>query len=60
MAGGVLAALGFMIAAALLKTIALHNGPQIGMFAFVVALRTLMKRVFAREQAASTRCGQRV
>jgi hypothetical protein len=60
MAGGVLAALNLMVAATLLKTIALHNWRQIGMFTFVLGLRTVMKHVFAWERAASTGCGQRI
>lgn len=50
-ADGVLAALGFMVAATLLKTMALRNWHQIGMFAFVLAFRTLLKHVFAWERS---------
>jgi hypothetical protein len=60
MAAGILAALNLVVAATLLKAIALHNWRQIGMLTFLLGLRTVMKRVFAWEHAASTRCGQRV
>jgi uncharacterized membrane protein len=49
-ADGVLAALGFSIAGTLLKALALQSWHQIGMFAFVLALRTLLKQVFKRER----------
>ncbi|MBV9224263.1 MAG: DUF1622 domain-containing protein [Acidobacteriaceae bacterium] len=49
-ADGVLAALGFSVAGTLLKALALQNWQQIGMFAFVLALRTLLKQVFKRER----------
>jgi uncharacterized membrane protein len=49
-ARGVLAALSFSVAGTLLKTIALQTWPQIRMFAFVLVLRTLLKRVFQWEQ----------
>ena len=49
-ADGVLAALGFMGAATLLKTLALRSWHEIGMFAFVLVFRTLLKHVFAWER----------
>jgi len=49
-AEGVLAALGFSVASTLLKALALQSWQQIGMFAFVLALRTLLKQVFKRER----------
>ena len=49
-ADGVLAALSFSVAGTLLKTIGLESWDQIRMFAFVLALRTLLKRVFQWEQ----------
>ena len=48
-ADGVLAALSFITAATLLKTAALHSWHQIGMFAFILVFRTLLKKVFAWE-----------
>ena len=50
-AQGVLAALGFSVAGSLLKIIGLQTWPQIRLFAFVLALRTFLKRVFAWEEA---------
>ena len=49
-ADGVLAALGFSVAGTLLKALALQSWHQIGMFAFVLALRTVLKQVFKRER----------
>lgn len=49
-ADGVLAALSFSVAGTLLKTIGLESWEQIRMFAFVLLLRTLLKRVFQWEQ----------
>ncbi len=49
-AEGVLAALGFSLAATLLKVIALQQWPQIRTFATVFVLRTLLKQVFLREK----------
>ncbi len=54
-AQGVLAALSFSVAGTLLKTIALQTWPEIRMFAFVLALRTMLKRVFQWEQRAIMR-----
>lgn len=54
-ARGVLAALGFMVAATLMNTIALQSWVQIRMFAFVLLLRTLLKQVFEREQSTIAR-----
>jgi Ca2+/Na+ antiporter len=50
MADGVMTALGFSVASALLKTIGLGTWHQIGMFAFVLAFRSTMKWVFAAER----------
>ena len=52
-AEGVLAALGFSLAATLLKVISLQQWPQIRTFAAVFVLRTLLKRVFQHERARS-------
>lgn len=49
-ANGVLAALGFSVAGTLLKALALQSWSQIGMFAFTLTLRTLLKQVFQRER----------
>lgn len=49
-ADGVVAALSFSVAGTLLKTIGLDSWVQIRTFAFVLALRTLLKQVFVREQ----------
>lgn len=49
-AEGVLTALNFKVAATLLKTLELHTWPQIGMFAAIFALRTLLKRFFIWER----------
>lgn len=51
-AEGVLAGLSFSVAGTLLKAIALQTWSQIGMFAFVFALRAMLKRVFAAERQA--------
>lgn len=53
-ADGVLAALGFMLAATLLKTLALRSWHQIGMFTFVLVFRTLLKHVFVSERRQLT------
>ena len=50
LAEGVLAALGFSLAASLLKVIGLQQWVQIRTFATVFVLRTLLKRVFFRER----------
>ena len=52
MAEGVVSALGLMTAATLLKTITLRSWSAIGMFAAILALRTLVKRVLAAEARA--------
>ncbi len=44
-AEGVLAALGFSVAGTLLKALGLQSWHDIGMFAFVLAFRTLLKQV---------------
>ena len=49
LANGVVGALGLMTAATLLKTITLASWSAIGMFAVVLALRTLVKRALAAE-----------
>lgn len=49
-AEGVLAALGFSVAGTLLKALALQSWHDIGMFAFILAFRTLLKQVFKRER----------
>ena len=54
-AEGVLAALSFSVAGTLLKTIALNSWYDIRMFAFVLALRTVLKRVFQAERRAVSR-----
>ncbi len=47
LANGVLGALGFLVIAALLKTIELRDWHGIGMFAAVLGMRTLVKWDFA-------------
>jgi len=54
-AEGVLAALSFSVAGTLLKTIALNSWVDIRTFAFVLVLRTVLKRVFQAEQRALLR-----
>ena len=49
-ADGVLVALGFGVAGSLLKTLALQDWVTIRTFAFLFVFRTLLKRVFEREQ----------
>lgn len=48
-AEGALTALGFIVCATLLKTLLLSSWQQIGIFASVFSLRTVMKRIFAAE-----------
>ena len=50
-ADGVIAALGYKTAATLLKTIELQSWSAIGMFAAILTLRTLVKRVLVWEEA---------
>ncbi len=50
-ADGVISALGYKTAATLLKTIELQTWTAIGMFASILTLRTLIKRVLVWEQA---------
>ncbi len=50
LADGVLAALAFSVVGTLLKAIALQSWSDIGMFAFVLVLRTLLKQVFLHER----------
>lgn len=50
LADGVLAALGFSLAATLLKVIGLQQWVQIRTFATVFVLRTVLKRVFTTER----------
>lgn len=52
-AEGALNALGFIVCATLLKTLVLKSWQQIGMFACVLALRTLLRRIFLAEQTRS-------
>mgnify|MGYP001407051832 CR=1 FL=1 len=49
-AEGALMGLNFKLAAALLKTLMVVSWTQVGMLAFVLALRTLLKWTFARER----------
>ena len=49
-ADGVIAGLGLLTAATLLKTIELHTWAQIGLFAVVLSLRIGLKRFFAWER----------
>lgn len=51
-AEGVLAALGFSLAATLLKVIGLQQWVQIRTFATVFVLRQLLKRVFTQERTS--------
>ena len=50
LADAVLAGLGFKVAATLLKTIELRSWAEIGAFAAVLAMRTLLKAVLQRER----------
>lgn len=52
MAQGVVSALGLMTAATLLKTMTLRSWNAIGIFAAILALRTLVKRTLAAETKA--------
>lgn len=54
-AEGAVAALGLITAAALLKTITLRSWSAIGMFAAILALRTLLKRALAPAASAEPR-----
>ena len=49
-ADGVVAALGYKTAATLLKTIELQAWSSIGMFAAILTLRTVVKRVLVWEE----------
>lgn len=49
MAEGVVSALGLMTAATLLKTVTLRSWSAIGMFAAILALRTLVKLALSAE-----------
>jgi uncharacterized membrane protein len=49
-AEGAIMGLNFKLAGTLLKTIELHTWEQILLFSFVLALRTLLKRLFVWEQ----------
>jgi len=49
-AEGAIWGLNFKVAGSLLNTILIHTWQQIGIFAVILALRTLLKRVFAWEQ----------
>ena len=48
-AEGALTALSFIVCATLLKTLLLISWQQIGLFASVFTLRTVLKRIFAAE-----------
>lgn len=50
-ADGVVAALGFVLAATLLNVIGLQTWVEIRTFATVLLLRTLLKKVFVKERA---------
>ncbi|MDP9099891.1 MAG: DUF1622 domain-containing protein [Verrucomicrobiota bacterium] len=52
-AEGALIALSLIVCATLLKTLLLSSWQQIGIFAAVFGLRTLLKRIFAAEQTRS-------
>lgn len=47
---GAIMGLNFKLAATLLKTLVVTSGNQVAMLAFVLALRTVLKRTFARER----------
>ena len=49
-ADGVIAGLGLITAASLLRTIELHTWNQIALFTVILTLRTLLKRLFAWER----------
>ena len=52
LADGAVFSLGFKTAASLLKTLELNTWHQIGAFAAVLTLRTVLKRAFAAEKAS--------
>lgn len=54
---GAVSALGLKLAATLLKTIELHTWQQLGAFAAILALRTLIKRLFVWEEGRLTAAG---
>jgi len=49
-ATGCLMGLNFKLAATLLKTVLVVSGSQVGMLAFVIGLRTVLKWTFVRER----------
>ncbi|HVF82957.1 MAG TPA: hypothetical protein VM913_02140 [Sphingomicrobium sp.] len=55
LASGIVGALGLMTAATLLKTIELRSWSAIGMFAVVLALRTLVKQALTAELESKQR-----
>ena len=55
LADGAVLALGFKTSASLLKTIELGTWRQIGAFAAIFALRTVLKHAFAADKAALLR-----
>ena len=55
LADGAILALGFKTGASLLKTLELGTWRQIGAFAAILALRTILKRAFAADKAALMR-----
>ncbi len=48
-AEGVMLGLSLVVAATLLKTITIHSFAQLGLFAAIIALRTILKRIFTWE-----------
>ncbi|MGI4802228.1 MAG: DUF1622 domain-containing protein [Janthinobacterium lividum] len=52
LANGAVLSLGFKTTATLLKTLELNTWNQIGVFAAVLALRTVLKRAFVAEKAS--------
>ena len=55
LADGAVLALGFKTSASLLKTMELGTWRQIGAFAAILALRTVLKRAFAADKATLLR-----
>ena len=54
-ADGVIVSLSFKVAGTLLKILEVHTWNQIGLFAAMLALRTLLKRFFTWERGQLTR-----
>jgi uncharacterized membrane protein len=59
MADGVIAGLSLLVVAALLRMITLESWEDIGLFAVVFSLRTLLKRLFVWEEARLRRAPPR-